>query len=181
MHNHSTRITHCTHTRPTHSSQIELHNITHTSFNLCIHKRVSAHSIHPHVQTSALGRTPVNIYSVVHITHIECPIIPVMPYTLPHFSLIYVNILRSRPLRRTCSAYPSPLSPSQPVIADEKVSCWGKEPSRSSLLSLLLVSVLFFVFIPFFSFFPCFAFFQLRVRCTSSTGCLLYTSDAADE
>ena len=30
-----------------------------------------------------------------------------------------------------------PLSPSQPVIAEKKISCWGKEPSRSSLPSLL--------------------------------------------
>ena len=36
-----------------------------------------------------------------------------------------------------------PLSPSQPVIAEKKVNCWGKEPSRSSLPSLLsLVSFL---------------------------------------
>ena len=36
-----------------------------------------------------------------------------------------------------------PLSPSQPEIAEKKISCWGKEPSRSSLPSLLsLVSFL---------------------------------------
>ena len=36
-----------------------------------------------------------------------------------------------------------PLSPSQPVIAEKKTSCWGKEPSQSSLHSLLsLVSCL---------------------------------------
>ena len=29
------------------------------------------------------------------------------------------------------------LSPSHPVIAEKKISCWGKEPSRSSLPSLL--------------------------------------------
>ena len=58
-----------------------------------------------------------------------------------------------------------PLSPSQPVIADEKISCWGKEPSRSSLLSLLFVTFSFlFFFKSRFLFFRCFAFFQLRVR-----------------
>ena len=48
-----------------------------------------------------------------------------------------INLLRSRPLRRTCRHIVPPLGPSQPVIADEKSSCWGKEPSGSSLLSLL--------------------------------------------
>ena len=55
-----------------------------------------------------------------------------------------------------------PLNPSQPAIADVKISCWGKEPYRSSLLSLLFVTF-FFWFYPVFSFFRCFAFFQLRV------------------
>ena len=40
-----------------------------------------------------------------------------------------------------------PVSPSQPVIADEKISCWGKELFRSSVLSLLFVT---FFFISFF-------------------------------
>ena len=44
-----------------------------------------------------------------------------------------------------------PLSPSQPAIADEKISCWGKEPSRSSMLSLLQVAFFFsFVFSLYF-------------------------------
>ena len=30
-----------------------------------------------------------------------------------------------------------PLSPSQPVIAEKKISCWGKELSRSSLRKLV--------------------------------------------
>ena len=33
-----------------------------------------------------------------------------------------------------------PLSPSQPVIADEKISCWGKEPSRSSFIFLFFLT-----------------------------------------
>ena len=53
----------------------------------------------------------------------------------------------------------SPLSPSQPVIAEEETICWGKEPSRTSLFSLLFVT--FCVFFPcFFSFFRCFTFFS---------------------
>ena len=38
-----------------------------------------------------------------------------------------------------------PLSPSQPVIADEKMVCSGKECSRSSLLSLLFFPRFFVV------------------------------------
>ena len=40
-----------------------------------------------------------------------------------------------------------PLSSSRSVIADEKISYWGKEPSRSSLLSLLFVTFLFRFFV----------------------------------
>ena len=58
-----------------------------------------------------------------------------------------------------------PLRPSQPVIADEKNYCWGKEPSRSYLPSLLLEAFFFFWFIS--PFFFCFTFFQLRLRVLS--------------
>ena len=44
---------------------------------------------------------------------------------------VRINILRSRPPRRTRSAY---RPTSQPPIAEEKISCRGKEPSRCSLL-----------------------------------------------
>ena len=63
-----------------------------------------------------------------------------------------INLLRSRPLRRTyvrARHIVPPLSPSQPVIPDEKIICSGKEPSRSSLLSLLFATF-FFCFFPRF-------------------------------
>ena len=63
-----------------------------------------------------------------------------------------INLLGSRPLRRTyvrARHIVPPLSPSQPVIPDEKIICSGKEPSRSSLLSLLFATF-FFCFFPRF-------------------------------
>ena len=69
-----------------------------------------------------------------------------------------------------------PLSPSQPVIADEKITGWGKEPSRSSLLSLLFVAFfLFFVFIPFFHF-SLFRVFPATSTSTSTTGVRFWLS-----
>ena len=56
------------------------------------------------------------------------------------YKTIYLDLA---PLGRLARYILPPLSPSQPVIAEKKISCWGKEPSRSSLPSLLsLVSFL---------------------------------------
>ena len=40
-----------------------------------------------------------------------------------------------------------PLSPSQPVIAEKKIGCWGKEPSRSSLRKLVAAGEITNIFV----------------------------------
>ena len=72
-----------------------------------------------------------------------------------------INIPRSRPLRTTCSAYPSTSQPFSARNSDEKVSCWGKEPSFAFFS---FCDVLFLFLSRFISFFRFFTFFQLRVR-----------------
>ena len=75
----------------------------------------------------------------------------------------YINLLRSCPLRRTCSAYPLN---SQPFSAPNfrRGNYLLGEPSRGSLLSLLSVTFFFFGFPQFFLLFRCFIFPVIRVR-----------------
>ena len=57
-----------------------------------------------------------------------------------NYKTIYLDLA---PVGRLARHILPPLSPSQPVIAEKKISCLGKEPSRSSLPSFLsLVSFL---------------------------------------
>ena len=61
----------------------------------------------------------------------------------PKVSIHKTIYLDLAPFGRLARHILPPLSPSQPVIAEKRISCWGKEPSRSSLPSLLsLVSFL---------------------------------------
>ena len=48
-----------------------------------------------------------------------------------------LNYLDLDPLGGLARHILPPLSPSQPVTAEKKISCWGKEPSRSSLRKLV--------------------------------------------
>ena len=59
-------------------------------------------------------------------------------YQVQVYIRIYkLNYLVFDPLGGLARHILPPLNPSQPVIAEKKFSCWGKEPSRSSLPSLL--------------------------------------------
>ena len=73
---------------------------------------------------------------------------PGIDFYAPHFARLMdgiisilatykLNYLDLDPLGGLARHILPPLSPSQPVIAEKKISCWGKEPSRSSLPSFL--------------------------------------------
>ena len=55
-------------------------------------------------------------------------------YSPPQNIYIYINLkyLVLDPLGGLARHILPPLSPSQPVIAEKKISCWGKKPSRIS-------------------------------------------------
>ena len=79
------------------------------------------------------------MFSPTSVNFYRLPPTPADSHELP-YKTIYLDLA---PLGRLARHILPPLSPSQPVIADKKISFWGKEPSRSSLPSLLsLVSFL---------------------------------------
>ena len=45
--------------------------------------------------------------------------------TMGYRFMVAINILRYRPLRKTCSAYPPSLSALLSPYADEEIICWG--------------------------------------------------------
>ena len=78
----------------------------------------------------------------------------------------YINLLRCRPLRRTCSAYRSTSQPFSARNCRRENSLLGKRtfPKFFAFFAFVLVTFFYLVSPPVFSFHVCFTFFQLRER-----------------